>query len=145
MRRADRLRHPQPIAAALHALRARWQRAVLPVGSLARPVHALQAGGELAKLRPEHTALILRALDQAGVLGPSALPAEAIFAGVAPEQLGDLVRAMHLVQTILMIAQGSSELSLSLVVRKEDAVHAVKLLHDAFELGRAGVHAEGQA
>jgi aspartokinase len=36
---------------------------------------------------------------------------------------------------ILMIAQGSSELSLSLVVRKDHAARAVELLHDAFELG----------
>ena len=37
---------------------------------------------------------------------------------------------------ILMIAQGSSELNLSIVVREKDAMHAVQLLHEAFELGR---------
>jgi aspartokinase/homoserine dehydrogenase 1 len=36
---------------------------------------------------------------------------------------------------ILMIAQGSSELNLSLVVSQSDASNAVRLIHDAFELG----------
>jgi bifunctional aspartokinase / homoserine dehydrogenase 1 len=36
---------------------------------------------------------------------------------------------------ILMIAQGSSELNLSIVVREKDAPRAVQLLHEAFELG----------
>ena len=36
---------------------------------------------------------------------------------------------------ILMIAQGSSELNLSLVVAQSDAPTAVRLIHDAFELG----------
>jgi aspartokinase len=40
---------------------------------------------------------------------------------------------------ILMIAQGSSELNLSMVVRQKDAPHAVQLLHQAFELNRAGL------
>ncbi len=38
---------------------------------------------------------------------------------------------------IMMIAQGSSELNLSFVVKQKDAPRAVQLLHDAFELGRA--------
>ncbi len=37
---------------------------------------------------------------------------------------------------ILMIAQGSSELNLSFVVRGRDAPAAVRLIHDAFDLGR---------
>jgi aspartate kinase len=36
---------------------------------------------------------------------------------------------------ILMIAQGSSELNLSIVVRQKDATRAVQLIHEAFELG----------
>jgi aspartate kinase len=36
---------------------------------------------------------------------------------------------------ILMIAQGSSELNLSIVVREKEAARAVQLLHEAFELG----------
>jgi aspartate kinase len=36
---------------------------------------------------------------------------------------------------ILMIAQGSSELNLSIVVREKEASRAVQLLHEAFELG----------
>jgi aspartokinase len=35
-----------------------------------------------------------------------------------------------------MIAQGSSELNLSIVVREKDAPRAVQLLHEAFELSR---------
>jgi aspartokinase len=35
---------------------------------------------------------------------------------------------------ILMIAQGSSELNLSFVVKQKDAPRAVQLLHKAFEL-----------
>jgi aspartokinase len=35
---------------------------------------------------------------------------------------------------ILMIAQGSSELNLSLVVRQKDATRAVQLIHHAFQL-----------
>jgi aspartokinase len=38
-----------------------------------------------------------------------------------------------------MIAQGSSELNLSMVVRQKDAPHAVQLLHQAFELNKAGL------
>ncbi len=37
---------------------------------------------------------------------------------------------------ILMIAQGSSELNLSIVVRQKDAPRAVQLLHEAFELSK---------
>jgi aspartokinase/homoserine dehydrogenase 1 len=36
---------------------------------------------------------------------------------------------------ILMIAQGSSELNLSLVVEQKDVAEAVRLIHDTFELG----------
>jgi aspartokinase len=39
-----------------------------------------------------------------------------------------------------MIAQGSSELNLSMVVRQKDAPHAVQLLHRAFELNRAATN-----
>jgi aspartokinase len=38
---------------------------------------------------------------------------------------------------ILMIAQGSPELNLSLVVKHRDVPLAVQLLHAAFELGKA--------
>jgi aspartokinase len=38
---------------------------------------------------------------------------------------------------IMMIAQGSSELNLSFVVKQKDASRAVQLLHEAFELGKA--------
>ena len=38
---------------------------------------------------------------------------------------------------ILMITQGSSELNLSFVVHQDDSPRSVKLLHDAFELGKA--------
>jgi aspartate kinase len=37
---------------------------------------------------------------------------------------------------IMMIAQGSSELNLSIVVREQDAPRAVQLIHEAFELGK---------
>jgi aspartokinase len=37
---------------------------------------------------------------------------------------------------ILMIAQGSSELNLSIVVRQKDAPRSVQLIHEAFELAR---------
>jgi bifunctional aspartokinase / homoserine dehydrogenase 1 len=37
---------------------------------------------------------------------------------------------------ILMIAQGSSELNLSIVVRQKDATRTVQLIHEAFELDR---------
>ncbi len=37
---------------------------------------------------------------------------------------------------ILMIAQGSSELNLSIVARQKDAPRAVQLIHEAFELSR---------
>ena len=37
---------------------------------------------------------------------------------------------------IMMIAQGSSELNLSIVVREKDAPRAVQLIHEAFELAR---------
>ena len=37
---------------------------------------------------------------------------------------------------ILMIAQGSSELNLSMVVRQKDAARAVQLIHQAFELNK---------
>jgi aspartate kinase len=38
---------------------------------------------------------------------------------------------------VLMIAQGSSELNLSLVVEEKDVAEAVRSIHDAFELGVA--------
>jgi aspartate kinase len=37
---------------------------------------------------------------------------------------------------ILMIAQGSSELNLSVVVRQKDAMRVVQLIHEAFELNK---------
>jgi aspartate kinase len=53
--------------------------------------------------------------------------------GVASRAFGVLGAAD---MSILMIAQGSSELNLSFVVRQKDATRAVQLIHDAFELGR---------
>jgi aspartate kinase len=56
--------------------------------------------------------------------------------GVAARAFGTLGTASI---NILMIAQGSSELNLSFVVREKDAARSVQLLHEAFELsGRAG-------
>ena len=52
--------------------------------------------------------------------------------GVAARAFGTLGAAAI---NIMMIAQGSSELNLSIVVRETDAPRAVRLLHDAFELG----------
>jgi aspartokinase len=37
---------------------------------------------------------------------------------------------------MLMIAQGSSELNLSMVVREKDAPRAVQLIHEAFQLNQ---------
>src|SRR5262245_25188804 len=51
--------------------------------------------------------------------------------GVAARAFGTLGTAAI---NILMIAQGSSELNLSIVVSQKDAPHAVQLLHEAFEL-----------
>lgn len=42
---------------------------------------------------------------------------------------------------ILMIAQGSSELTLSLVVKQKDAARSVQLIHHAFELHKLPAHA----
>jgi aspartate kinase len=53
--------------------------------------------------------------------------------GVAARAFGTLGAAGI---NILMIAQGSSELNLSIVVRQKDAARAVQLLHQAFELGK---------
>jgi aspartate kinase len=52
--------------------------------------------------------------------------------GVAARAFGTLGAAGI---NILMIAQGSSELNLSIVVAEKDAPQAVRLLHEAFELG----------
>ena len=54
--------------------------------------------------------------------------------GVAARAFGTLGTA---VINILMIAQGSSELNLSIVVSQKDAPRAVQLLHQAFELDAA--------
>ena len=51
--------------------------------------------------------------------------------GVAARAFGILGTANI---NILMIAQGSSELNLSIVVRQKDAPRAVQLIHQAFEL-----------
>jgi aspartokinase len=53
--------------------------------------------------------------------------------GVASRAFGVLGEAG---MNILMIAQGSSELNLSIVVKQKDAPRAVQLLHQAFELGK---------
>jgi bifunctional aspartokinase / homoserine dehydrogenase 1 len=55
--------------------------------------------------------------------------------GVAARAFGTLGAAAI---QILMIAQGSSELNLSIVVREKDSPRAVQLLHEAFELGATG-------
>jgi len=55
--------------------------------------------------------------------------------GVAARAFGVLGEAGV---NILMIAQGSSELNLSIVVKQRDAPRAVQLLHQAFELDRLG-------
>jgi aspartate kinase len=65
------------------------------------------------------------ALVGEGIKGSSAVPARA---------LGVLGEAGI---NILMIAQGSSELNLSIVVRQKDAARAVQLIHAAFNLGVA--------
>ena len=53
--------------------------------------------------------------------------------GVAARAFGILGTAAI---NILMIAQGSSELNLSIVVRQKDAPRAVQLIHEAFELSK---------
>jgi aspartate kinase len=53
--------------------------------------------------------------------------------GVAARAFGTLGSAGI---NIMMIAQGSSELNLSIVVRQTDAPRAVRLIHDAFELNK---------
>lgn len=53
--------------------------------------------------------------------------------GVAARAFGVLGQARV---NILMIAQGSSELNLSMVVRQKDAPRSVQLLHEAFELDK---------
>ena len=53
--------------------------------------------------------------------------------GVAARAFGVLGTATI---NILMIAQGSSELNLSIVVRQKDAPRAVQLIHEAFELNK---------
>jgi aspartate kinase len=54
--------------------------------------------------------------------------------GVAARAFGVLGTANINIQ---MIAQGSSELNLSIVVRQKDAPRAVQLIHEAFELNKA--------
>ena len=54
--------------------------------------------------------------------------------GVAARAFGVLGTAGVNIQ---MIAQGSSELNLSIVVRQKDAPRAVQLIHEAFELAHA--------
>jgi aspartate kinase len=54
--------------------------------------------------------------------------------GVASRAFGALAAAD---MNILMVAQGSSELNLSFVVRQKDATRAVQLIHDAFDLGHS--------
>src|SRR5262249_32176335 len=53
--------------------------------------------------------------------------------GVAARAFGVLGSAAI---NILMIAQGSSELNLSIVVRQKDAARVVQLIHHAFELDK---------
>jgi aspartate kinase len=53
--------------------------------------------------------------------------------GVAARAFGVLGAAAI---NIMMIAQGSSELNLSIVVREKDAPKALQLIHEAFELGK---------
>jgi aspartate kinase len=55
--------------------------------------------------------------------------------GVAARAFGTLGTANV---NIMMIAQGSSELNLSIVVRQKDAHRSVQLIHEAFELGNSG-------
>ena len=53
--------------------------------------------------------------------------------GVAARAFGVLGTANI---NIMMIAQGSSELNLSIVAKQKDAPRAVQLLHEAFELNK---------
>jgi aspartate kinase len=53
--------------------------------------------------------------------------------GVAARAFGVLGEAGI---NILMIAQGSSELNLSIVVRQKDSPRSVQLIHEAFELSK---------
>jgi aspartate kinase len=53
--------------------------------------------------------------------------------GVAARAFGVLGAASI---NIMMIAQGSSELNLSIVVREKDAAKAIQLIHEAFELSK---------
>jgi aspartokinase/homoserine dehydrogenase 1 len=55
--------------------------------------------------------------------------------GIAARVFGALAQAGI---NIIAIAQGSSELNISFVVREEDAPHAVRQVHDAFQLNRIG-------
>ena len=83
--------------------------------------------GEIERRRIDRVALIseiaIIALVGEGIKGAP---------GVAARAFGTLGAAS---MNILMIAQGSSELNLSIVVREKDGPRAVQLLHEAFELG----------
>jgi aspartate kinase len=83
--------------------------------------------GEIERRRIDRVALIseiaIIALVGEGIKGAP---------GVAARAFGTLGAAPI---NILMIAQGSSELNLSIVVAEKDAARAVQLLHEAFELG----------
>jgi aspartate kinase len=59
--------------------------------------------------------------------------------GVAARAFGVLGAAEI---NIMMIAQGSSELNLSIVVRQKDAARAVQLIHEGFELGQLNATSE---
>ena len=82
--------------------------------------------GEIDRRRIDRVALIsdiaIIALVGEGIKGAP---------GVAARAFGTLGTAAV---NILMIAQGSSELNLSIVVSEKDAPKAVQLLHEAFEL-----------
>src|SRR5439155_7525260 len=86
--------------------------------------------GEIERRRIDRVSLIseiaIIALVGEGIKG---------IPGVAARAFGILGKANI---NILMIAQGSSELNLSIVVRQKDAPRVVQSIHDGFELNGVG-------
>jgi aspartate kinase len=98
---------------------------IIPEADLDRAINTLElallGGGVVQGITPEKGVCVI-AVVGSGMKGTPGVAAR-VFRAVAEKKVN-----------VRMIAQGSSELNISFVVKREDGVNAVKALHDEFDL-----------
>jgi len=95
------------------------------LGRAISAIRSINAGGRIIRDFTSDSNVCAIGIVGAGMVGTPGVAGK-IFSALGNEGI-----------SVIMIAQGSSEFNISLVVRKEDAYNAVQAVHDVFGMGSA--------